>query len=359
MIELYAPSEIEIPILRVLYPPDGSIPAAHVERVPEIRQHISALMVLASGGTVPKCSRRVLDPDESAALNTRIIELRETPLADGGVRTWESISDALGRSISPLAARKRYAAAKKAERDFQKLAEAALVTPPRDLPLGNPRDDPEKLKPDVELSGNPGQLGQEDKPTELAEKSPCQEGPAGNPSESPNSSSQSETPAPMEPKVSPEPNELRPEVEPEQKPESSPPGYLESSQIKEPPPLTEAEIDAELIRLRDMGLSPKEIQNSMLHKGVDFGLAELRDRLAALAKKALLGKAGPCQLSGLPSDAIPPGLNRTGLDTVIWRLWDHGKGKTPDEISDLLCKYGYSYGRKQVERRLAQQGAEL
>lgn len=213
MIELYAPSEIEIPILRVLYPPDGSIPAAHVERVPEIRQHISALMVLASGGTVPKCSRRVLDPDESAALNTRIIELRETPLADGGVRTWESISDALGRSISPLAARKRYAAAKKAERDFQKLAEAALVTPPRDLPLGNPRDDPEKLKPDVELSGNPGQLGQEDKPTELAEKSPCQEGPAGNPSESPSSS-----PPPTAPQTS--------------------------------APLTEAQIDAELIRLR-------------------------------------------------------------------------------------------------------------
>jgi len=322
MIELYAPSEIEIPILRVLYPPDGSIPAAHVERVPEIRQHISALMVLASGGTVPKCSRRVLDPDESAALNTRIIELRETPLADGGVRTWESISDALGRSISPLAARKRYAAAKKAERDFQKLAEAALVTPPRDLPLGNPRDDPEKLKPDVELSGNPGQLGQEDKPTELAEKSPCQEGPAGNPSESPSSS-----PPPTAPQTS--------------------------------APLTEAQIDAELIRLRDSGRDHKEIRDAMLHKGVDFGLAELRDRLAALAKKALLGKAGPCQLSGLPSDAIPPGLNRTGLDTVIWRLWDHGKGKTPDEISDLLCKYGYSYGRKQVERRLAQQGAEL
>lgn len=374
MIELYAPSEIEIPILRVLYPPDGSIPAAHVERVPEIRQHISALMVLASGGTVPKCSRRVLDPDESAALNAKILELRETPLPDGGVRTWDQISEVLGRQITALAARKRYAAAKKVERELSErgipegiqyttpshskplssvetileLAKNAAMNREILLPVANkeesspnPIKDIEKLRIAAKPPGNPGQA------------------PAGNPSKSPNSSSQSETPAPMEPKVSPEPNELRPEVEPEQKPESSPPGYLESSQIKEPSPPTEAEIDAELIRLRDMGLSPKEIQNSMLHKGVDFGLAELRDRLAALAKKALLGKAGPCQLSGLPSDAIPPGLNRTGLDTVIWRLWDHGKGKTPDEISDLLCKYGYSYGRKQVERRLEQQGANL
>jgi hypothetical protein len=344
MIELYAPSEIEIPILRVLYPPDGSIPAAHVERVPEIRQHISALMVLASGGTVPKCSRRVLDPDESAALNTRIIELRETPLADGGVRTWESISDALGRSISPLAARKRYAAAKKAERDFQKLAEAALVKPTGDLPLGNPRDDPEKLKPDVELSGNPGQLGQEDKSAKPAltmrlftngkpikdewhlGESPCQEeGSAGNSSEYPNSSHTTALPDP-----DPEQHRLA--------------------------PLTEAEIDAELIRLRDSGRDHKEIRDAMLHKGVDFGLAELRHRLAVLARKALPSKAAPVVVGEVK---IPPNCTRPELDAVMWKLWNHGKGMTPDEISNILCKHGYSYGSSMVERRLVQQGAEL
>jgi len=49
-----------------------------------------------------------------------------------------------------------------------------------------------------------------------------------------------------------------------------------SSPKTEAAPLSEAEIDAELIRLRDTGMSPKEIRDAMLHKGVDFGLTELR-----------------------------------------------------------------------------------
>ena len=140
------PSEIEVPILQILYPPEGSIPAAHVERVPAILQHISALATLAGDGQAPKRPRRVLDPDESATLNAKIIELRETPLPDGGVRTWDLISVVLGRQITALAARKRYAAAKKKKLEFEKLAEAALVKPREGLPLGTPRDEPDELR---------------------------------------------------------------------------------------------------------------------------------------------------------------------------------------------------------------------
>lgn len=124
----------------------------------------------------------------------------------------------------------------------------------------------------------------------------------------------------------------------------------------EPVPLTETEIDAELIRLRDTGMSPKEIREAMLLQGVDFGLAELRDRLAALARKALQDRKA-AKASGEPE--LPANCNRAELDAVMWRLWDHGKGKTPDEISDMLCNAGYSYGTAAVERRLRQQGAEL
>jgi len=129
-----------------------------------------------------------------------------------------------------------------------------------------------------------------------------------------------------------------------------------SSPKTEAAPLSEAEIDAELIRLRDTGMSPKEIRDAMLHKGVDFGLTELRDRLASLARNAIQDRKAAKAAS---EPEIPANCNRAELDAVMWRLWDHGKGKTPDVISDILCKAGYSYGTAAVERRLRQQGAEL
>ncbi len=129
-----------------------------------------------------------------------------------------------------------------------------------------------------------------------------------------------------------------------------------SSPKTEAAPLSEAEIDAELIRLRDTDMSPKEIRDAMLHKGVDFGLTELRDRLASLARNAIQDRKAAKAAS---EPEIPANCNRAELDAVMWRLWDHGKGKTPDEISDLLCNAGYSYGAAMVERRLRQQGAVL
>ena len=103
-------------------------------------------------------------------------------------------------------------------------------------------------------------------------------------------------------------------------------------------------------------MSPKEIRAAMLRQGVDFGLVELRDRLAGLARKALQDRKAAKAAS---EPEIPANCNRAELDAVMWRLWDHGKGKTPDEISDILCSRGYSYGAAMVERRLRQQGAEL
>lgn len=129
-----------------------------------------------------------------------------------------------------------------------------------------------------------------------------------------------------------------------------------SSPNTEAAPLSEAEIDAELIRLQETGMSPKEIRAAMLRQGVDFGLVELRDRLAGLARKALQDRKAAKAAS---EPEIPANCNRAELDAVMWRLWDHGKGKTPDEISDILCSRGYSYGAAMVERRLRQQGAEL
>ena len=134
------------------------------------------------------------------------------------------------------------------------------------------------------------------------------------------------------------------------------PASPDSSPKDDPAPLTEAEIDSELIRLRDTGMSPKEIRDAMLLRGVDFGLTELRDRLSALARKAMQDRKDARQAS---EPEIPPNCNRAELDAVMWRLWDHGQGKTPDEISDILCNIGYSYGTAAVERRLRQQGADL
>ena len=129
-----------------------------------------------------------------------------------------------------------------------------------------------------------------------------------------------------------------------------------SSPKTEAAPLSEAEIDAELIRLRDTGMSPKEIRDAMLHKGVDFGLTELRDRLTSLARNAIQDRKAAKAAS---EPEIPANCNRAELDAVMWQLWDHGQGKTPDVISDILCKAGYSYGTAAVERRLRQQGADL
>lgn len=50
-------------------------------------------------------------------------------------------------------------------------------------------------------------------------------------------------------------------------------------------------------------------------------------------------------------------LTRHELDKKIWDLWK--AGKTPTEISDILCAEGYSYGDQRVRRMLIQQGAEL
>jgi hypothetical protein len=56
---------------------------------------------------------------------------------------------------------------------------------------------------------------------------------------------------------------------------------------------------------------------------------------------------------------IGPKSNRREIDEFMWSLWNHGKGKTPDKISDILCEKGFSYGTKSVERRLRQQGGDL
>jgi len=92
---------IETQIFRSIFPPSGSIPLEKLEAVPHIRQHINSIIDLAS------TEHGIHTPDESAALTSRVIELRDTPGPDGKIRTWRTIAEICGTTID--AVRHRYA----------------------------------------------------------------------------------------------------------------------------------------------------------------------------------------------------------------------------------------------------------
>jgi len=284
----------EAKILEAIFGP--SIPTEKAAVLPAIMGHIKAIEDLLQGVPRRQAHPRITDPAISGPINSRIVEI----CAEHG-GSWPKIAAAIcqefGVQISSEACRGRY-------KDAMERKTAAIM----------------QREGYVALSGEAIQAGVYTTPLNVSQAAAKDE--------------------PADPIADRKRGQQ----------------VAQDSSPKEPAPLTEAEIDSELIRLRDTGMSPKEIRDAMLHRGVDFGLVELKDRLSALARKAMQDRKDARQAI---EPEIPANCNRAELDAVMWRLWDHGQGKTPDEISDILCNNGYSYGTVAVERRLRQQGGEL
>ena len=304
----------ETNLLEAIFGP--SIPIEQATVLPEIMGHIRAIEDLLQGK--PRASRpKISDPAVSQPINARIVELYKK-IGDTD-KIWPEIAARICQEfsveISPDACRGRH-------KDVMARQEAATRREAYAALSGKAID-----KPDHNADA---------KKLILASQEPAQE-------------------VAVDPIVDPKPGQ-----QVAQRPSDRQIEAIKAEVIKlyqeEPAPLTEAEIDSELIRLRDTGMSPKEIRDAMHHRGVDFGLVELKDRLSVLARKALQDRKDARQAS---EPEIPANCSRAELDAVMWQLWDHGKGKTLDEISDLLCNNGYSYGTSAVERRLRQQGAVL
>lgn len=347
----------ETKILEAIFGP--SIPTEKAAILPEIIGHIRAIDGLLQGKP-RNYHPRISNPAISGPINRRIGEL----YAEHG-KDWPKIATTICQEfnvqISPDACRGRHKDAVARQEAYAALSGSAIqagqyTTPPAVM---------------QEIRTEPN-VRQEDKSAEHVEMSPRQDGGV-----------------PVDPIVDPKPGQQVAQRPDDRQIEAikaeafklyqggqnvkaiaeklgvrwqwlrgilPPVGAPDSPPQKEAVPLTEAEIDAELIRLRDTGMSPKEIRDAMLHKGVDFGLTELRDRLTSLARNAIQDRKAAKAAS---EPEIPANCNRAELDAVMWQLWDHGQGKTPDVISDILCKAGYSYGTAAVERRLRQQGADL
>lgn len=323
--------ESEVKILEALFGP--SIPTEKAAILPEIMGHIRAIDDLLQGKSHQRARPRISDPAISGPINRRIVEL----YAEHG-KDWPKIAAAICQEfqvrISPDACRGRHKDAVARQEAYAALSGSAIQAGHYTTPLAvmqhlDARREDKSAEPIIEaIKAEAIKLYQEGGDVKcIAEH------------------------------LGVRPQWMRGILPPVGAPEPNSPGSPDSSPPKkEASPLSEAEIDAELIRLQDSGMSPKEIRAAMLYQGVDFGLVELRDRLAAMARKALQDRKAAKAAS---EPEIPANCNRAELDAVMWRLWDHGKGKAPDEISDLLCSKGYSYGTTMVERRLRQQGAEL
>ena len=109
---------IETQIFRLIFPPSGSIPLEKIEAVPHIRQHINSIIDLAS------TEHGISSPDESAALTTRVIELRDTPGPDGKIRTWRTIAEICGTTLDSV--RHRYGKGKATIRKSRTVEEVAV-----------------------------------------------------------------------------------------------------------------------------------------------------------------------------------------------------------------------------------------
>lgn len=344
----------EIKILEAIFGP--SIPTEKAAVLPEIMAHIRAIDNLMQG-IARQVRPRISDPAISGPINLRIGQL----YAEHG-KDWTTIAATICREfqvqISPDACRGRYRDAQARQEAYAALqgsAIQALQKDPTVEPLGNPEQLPTTFgqfiphEPPVDpiVDPTPGQAvaqRPDDRQVEAIK------------AEATRLYQEGRDVGSIARQLGIRAQWLRSILPPVGAPKPTPPASPDSSAKKEAAPLSEAEIDAELIRLRDTGMSPKEVREAMLRQGVDFGLVELRDRLSALSRKALQDRKA-AKAAGEPE--IPANCNRAELDAVMWRLWDHGKGKTPDEISDMLCNAGYSYGTAAVERRLRQQGAEL
>jgi hypothetical protein len=292
---------IENQIFRLIFPPSGSIPLEKLEAVPHIRQHINAIIDLAS------TEHGISSPGESAALTARVIELRDTPGPDGKVRTWRTIAEICGTTLD--AVRHRYGKGKATIRKSRTVEEARVEPFLADTVVSrHPKIETESL-PEVELANPEKPPEQEKKPDEVAT-------------------------------------------------------IREFRTVEKPAPL-DPETLTEVDRMLGEGMGVLDIAAELEKKGKLVPWTKIRARAAYLARtKSKLKKAQPEQPEEEPQEAEttddrpePVSISRKELDLRIWDMWK--AGETLDGISDILYSEGLYYSAKSVRVRLLSQGAKL
>lgn len=351
---------IETQIFRLIFPPVGAIPLEKIEAVPHIRQHINAIIDLAS------TEHGIATPSESAALTARVIELRDTPGPDGKIRTWRTIAEICGTTLD--AVRHRYVKGKATIRKSRIVEEAHVEPFLADTVVSrHPKIETESL-PEVELANLEKPAEQEKKPDEVATI---------------------KKPAPIPTRLTMcgdfttvrgisltgKPLDAVGVGGLEEPPESLTPcqrGQLIGPKIPH-------ELDDEIIMLREAGNPLKEIVNHLQVLGIKCTEADVSARVISEQKKRAAKKVEesavqeaadpttqddtaqpeeePQEAEATDNRPEPVSISRKELDLRIWDMWR--AGKTLEEISEILYSEGLYYSAKSVRVRLLSQGAKL
>lgn len=121
----------EVAILKVLFPPDGAVPADRIDDLSAIRAHIAALTDLAAPKPIPpEPTKRVTKTEISEVATLQIVELRNQPDNQGRRRTWAEVATELNLGLSAEAVRHRYKkwkAREKRKGQFTEVIEAVAV----------------------------------------------------------------------------------------------------------------------------------------------------------------------------------------------------------------------------------------
>ena len=359
---------IEVAIFKLLFPPNGSIPVERIDRIQDMRSHIATLLALAAGQHMPaKASlKRLSQPDVSQAATLRIVHLWKTPDEQGRRRTWAEVAAQVDMGISGNAARHRYDTYKSQQEGYDAISCATYTAPPE-----------VQQKIEAVAAGT----------TPATEQPPA-----------------SEIAATTEDGKSKEIEQVVSATAPPALPDGLPLGCeratIRESQIvekveevKQPEPdrnkygryeaPVEPATDAEISHLDAEGKSCMEISAELAKKGIYLTWQRVRGRIAYMARarttkhKATGPKISPspslpgvegapeevarANLRGSPEEnaerPAPKSIPRAELDAKIWKAWK--AEKTLEQISEELCAEGLYYGKKSIELRLRQQGADL
>ena len=343
---------IETQIFRLIFPPSGSIPLEKIEAVPHIRQHINAIIDLAS------TEHGIATPSESAALTARVIELRDTPGPDGKVRTWRTIAEICGTTLDSV--RHRYSNGKATIRKSRTVETLDSPTP------GVLR---EKQTPQIMQEATLTGYDIKDKLTEFQNI----EGAIAPGVET----ATTENPVPIPPRLTTCGDFTTIQgVGLAGKPIDAVGGGVleERSEVRtvEKPKSLDPETLAEVDRLLSEGMSVLDIADYLARaKGHLVPWTKIRARAAYLAKMRRKEVAPEPEKDNEPEPTEeeshgaeatedrpePVSISRKELDLRIWDMWR--AGKTLDGISDILYSEGLYYGPKSVRVRLLSQGAKL
>jgi hypothetical protein len=327
-----------------------------IEAVPHIRQHINAIIDLAS------TEHGIATPSESAALTARVIELRDTPGPDGKIRTWRTIAEMCGTTLD--AVRHRYGKGKATIRKSRTVQGLP--------PVGAPWYSDIAKEWDLGPTGCP--IKNERVPTS-PEEFQSFEGATAPGAETPIT----EKPAPIPTRLTMcgDFTTVRGVRLTEKPIDAVGVGVLEEPSgpqtVEKPAPL-DPETLAEVDRMLGDGIGVLDIAAELEKKGKLVPWTKIRARAAYLAKMKRKEVAPEPEKADDPEPVAQPGeepqeveatedrpepvaISRKELDLRMWDL--HQTGKTPEEISDILYSKGLHYSPKSVRVRLLSQGAKL